>query len=867
MRCSIILFTALLTVISTIEAQVYTKDIPYGLKHTFGLKNTIPQLELGRIDIEKNIEEDKLSPSTPLAYCNYIDTLIDLKQVGNSVSMEDGNVWTYKIYTENATSINLYLNRFLLPEGAKLFVYEENSRQYLGAFTHKNQKSNRTLQIADLTGNELIIEYFEPTNVNFEGEIIIKSIGVGYRDINEVLSSDFIDVNCQDGNEWQLEKHGVCKITFKSDLKGYQCTGTLINTTSYDGTPYFLTANHCISEENEANTAIVYFNYEKSECEGTTVVATNQTVSGAQLTATSSKTDFTLLLLDETPPASYQPYYAGWSRYEDNINSAITIHHPSEMTKKIAIDNDPVTSYPFVLNWSATNKSPTNSHWQVKFDRGITISGSSGGPLLNEKGQIIGQLHGGDATSGVDFYGKLSESWDLNIVNSQRLKTWLDPLNTDSMEISGYFPDGIIPDAHFSTDLKSVCYNYPIEFKNYSVFDVQSYTWKVDPPYAHFVNGTDSSSTNPVIQFDSTATYTINLQAKNNFGINQQIFTDYIEAGNTIETKYNIDENSYCFYEFNDIEIEPSGAVNYYWLTDDIDEYISSTTDENSHLYLSLTNDLDSTYLATIKLIGEQGVCVDTAEIQLNIIYPSNDNIINSTFLDFGVNGPFYNYCATTETNEPTPLIGDDCDGKNFWCDDYGSGTLVIENTTWFSFLAPQNGNVTIKTSGINSQIAIYEADKAEDIISGNLNKYSIVAANDDYSTTTNNAQIDSVNLTPGKRYWLQFDGYQGDEGSFFIELIDNLGTDINTYKLQENELLFYPNPSKDGIFKIMFTNEQQYQRFQVYIYNLNGKLIGEDILIPFTESINLSKLSNGLYVIKLISEKNIYQTRIAIIR
>ena len=38
---------------------------------------------------------------------------------------------------------------------------------------------------------------------------------------------------------------------------GFFCSGTLISTVNNDLTPYFLTANHCISTNAEANTAAV----------------------------------------------------------------------------------------------------------------------------------------------------------------------------------------------------------------------------------------------------------------------------------------------------------------------------------------------------------------------------------------------------------------------------------------------------------------------------------------------------------------------------------------------------------------------------------------------------------------------------------
>ena len=107
---------------------------------------------------------------------------------------------------------------------------------------------NSQLQIIPVV--KLTVEYFEPDNVAFSGKLTLSEIGQAYRDIfiasEESLQDEKVDINCPAGDPFQLEKHAVAKMTFHDDQYGYLCTGALINTTKSDGTPYFLTANHCI---------------------------------------------------------------------------------------------------------------------------------------------------------------------------------------------------------------------------------------------------------------------------------------------------------------------------------------------------------------------------------------------------------------------------------------------------------------------------------------------------------------------------------------------------------------------------------------------------------------------------------------------
>ena len=87
----------------------------------------------------------------------------------------------------------------------------------------------------------------------------------------------------------------------------YSCTGSLVNNVRQDETPYFLTANHCISTDDLAKTLVTYFNYENTECGGDDATM-DQSLSGAELVANNDDSDFSLLKLTEYPPNEYEPY-------------------------------------------------------------------------------------------------------------------------------------------------------------------------------------------------------------------------------------------------------------------------------------------------------------------------------------------------------------------------------------------------------------------------------------------------------------------------------------------------------------------------------------------------------------------------------
>ena len=122
-------------------------------------------------------------------------------------------------------------------------------------------------------------------------------------------------------------------------MGGGLCTGTLINNTSEDGTPYFLTANHC--GPSSMGSAVFKFNYNSTNCSSSNANAAGATngnsVNGSTLKASNSASDFGLIELNTTPPASYEVFYAGWDNWRSVPQTGVGIHHPCRRCKEIGI--------------------------------------------------------------------------------------------------------------------------------------------------------------------------------------------------------------------------------------------------------------------------------------------------------------------------------------------------------------------------------------------------------------------------------------------------------------------------------------------------------------------------------------------------
>ncbi|HJW30121.1 MAG TPA: hypothetical protein VJ508_12855, partial [Saprospiraceae bacterium] len=109
------------------------------------------------------------------------------------------------------------------------------------------------------------------------------------------------------------------------------------------------------------------------------------------------------------------------------------IHHPNADIRKFSTCTNPAVIHPNQIGWSEGYTTPAFHHFRLKFTEGGHEKGSSGGPLYNQDGLLVGQLHGG--TAGCEdvntaFIGRLAKSWNLGSTPQQRLRDWLDPDST-----------------------------------------------------------------------------------------------------------------------------------------------------------------------------------------------------------------------------------------------------------------------------------------------------------------------------------------------------------------------------------------------------------------------------------------------------
>lgn len=370
---------------------------------------------------------------------------------------QGGRIWRLRIACRDANALGLYFSEFYLPEDSRLFVYNSDCSRVLGAFTYLNNQESGLFAIEPLPGEELTIEYFEPERLVDRPVISISEVAYVYRGYDGRGFGDSgpceVNINCSpEGDEWQEVKKGVVRIQCRVGGAAFWCSGSLINNARLDKTPYLLTADHCAfkfqqyATQDDLNQWIFYFNFEGPGCDNPSQSPTPVSLVGATKVASGGDhgndgSDFFFLRLNQLIPASYDAYFNGWTITEEPpSNLGVTIHHPEGDIKKISFYNTSLTT----ASWQGNG---LNSHWKVYWAGtgngfGVTEPGSSGCPLFDSQGRIIGTLTGGQASCTnntlPDYYGKFSYHWASNGEDDTlKLKPWLDPDNTGIESLGG----------------------------------------------------------------------------------------------------------------------------------------------------------------------------------------------------------------------------------------------------------------------------------------------------------------------------------------------------------------------------------------------------------------------------------------------
>lgn len=415
-----------------------------------------------------------------LEFAKKRSVVINPLHCGEIIRTENGRFfWQMTILSKGAKSIGLHFDRFDLPSGASLFVRGKD--QIKGAYTSVN--NSRQLQISPVVGDSVVIEYNFPMNcTEASRDSIPISIDEIYHDYLDVFSfmrshnqgEPFFDYNDQTLEDLVCAPNIINYPNVSNESRGVVMmivggtsigTGSLINNKRNDGTPYILTASHVINDNfaNEDNinvvdancqNTVVFFNFTSPLGDKNIRATEEQSLFGTSLVAYNKDVDMVLLKIEglvdngkgeKTIPKEYKPYFNGWNIEKSPKSPYFAIHHPMGTTKRYSQAKDEnLNIEDYEVYAGVLFKHFEKKHWMInKWDIGTTAGGSSGSPLFDRQGLIIGALTGGSSYCSAphnDAYYALKEVWfgDAQGADKKKyLSYWLDPDGTGETYCNG----------------------------------------------------------------------------------------------------------------------------------------------------------------------------------------------------------------------------------------------------------------------------------------------------------------------------------------------------------------------------------------------------------------------------------------------
>ena len=236
-----------------IYSQLRQKGIPLGLTENFletYADRTMPAIRVPLYDRSEFLSLQKKYPDFVLDGIG-TDVQINLQNEGEWILLPNGDrLWRLKIMVRGSESLTFLYDDFWLPKGAQFYLYSENESEVLGAFTSENNKPSGQFSTATIYDDVVYLEYREPMQVAGQGRVNINKImqkpGGISRSSGEfgfgASSPCHVNVNCTQGQSLRQQKRGVARIVMflegeEGTFLGY-CTGTLMNNTAQDQTPY-----------------------------------------------------------------------------------------------------------------------------------------------------------------------------------------------------------------------------------------------------------------------------------------------------------------------------------------------------------------------------------------------------------------------------------------------------------------------------------------------------------------------------------------------------------------------------------------------------------------------------------------------------
>jgi hypothetical protein len=360
------------------------------------------------------------------------------------------------IRVDAADRVRLRLDHVVLPEGAILWIYGANETP---TGFGRELLQDGTLWTPPAQGPVVFLDVEIPSPksaadaASFEIHQIVELLAgsqISLQPKPDDAPTCLEDATCIGSSTFdniRSAQKGIAHLEFVSGGNSFVCSGGLLNDRNSTGTPYLLTANHCISTQSVASTVVAYFDFTSTSCNGSFNGNNAPHTSGAQLLTTSTASDFAFLKLNSIPSGRV---LLGWDPRSSSVSSGVKLHRISHPVPADTIFpqmySDTLVNTTFL---SCINRARPNYIYSTGGQGGI-YGGSSGSPAMLDGGYVVGQLlgscpsGGSDASSGCDprnasVDGAFSSTYSQISTYLEAAATSCVPSSTVACLVSGRF--------------------------------------------------------------------------------------------------------------------------------------------------------------------------------------------------------------------------------------------------------------------------------------------------------------------------------------------------------------------------------------------------------------------------------------------
>jgi len=384
---------------------------------------------------------------------------------------DGGYVYTTELRSPGAIALRVQFADFNLPAGSAMFLYTEEG-QVFGPYTGRGPLDSGEFDSNTLAGDSITLQVRHRGTATDKvmKETRFRIAGLGHirpRFMAGGCSYNaecVVNTVCDSDPAVNVAEKAVAHMLFRSGGGYYICSGGLINDNdSTNSLPLFLTANHCLSRARDAGTLENFFQFKASTCGNDSQCdatydalrsPTSPRTLGASIVSTGTAADYTLLRL--AVPAPEGSAFLGWTEapvaFSNGVN-LFRISHPSGAPQSFSqhvVD----TGAGQCTGWTRGNRIYSRDFI------GATEGGSSGSPVVNSAGQVVGQLSGAcgtnlnnecDAANNATVDGAFAAYFST-------IEPFLDPGNGGGCAIPNPAPtetscnDGIDNDCDLKTD-------------------------------------------------------------------------------------------------------------------------------------------------------------------------------------------------------------------------------------------------------------------------------------------------------------------------------------------------------------------------------------------------------------------------------